>query len=108
MASPQQGKSAFPGQQGGHLQPCALGGGNLGAADVQAEHGRQLTTKLQIRGLPAAQHIPEDFFDRIAAKRQLQLKGQHLEASQGLLEHALGADQAEAAIALASQIQATG
>ena len=108
MAGPQQGKTLLPGNQGGHLQPGALGGGHLGATHVQAEHGRQLAANLQIRGLPAAQHIPEDFLDRIAAKGQLQLQGEHLEAGQGFFEHSLSADQAKATLPLPGEIQATG
>ena len=95
VAGDGQGKTAIPLQHAGDLQPAAHVGRHLGTHHMQAQAGAQLAAELDIGALAAAQAVAQHLFDRILAEGQLHLGRQHLEASQGFLQGAFAADQAE-------------
>ena len=72
---------------------------------MQAKHGGQLTTQLQIRFLAAPLNIANNLLHCITTKRQLQLERHHLKTREHFLQRPVCPDQAKPTITLSCQIQ---
>ena len=75
---------------------------------MQTHHRGEVAAELQVGRLTAAQHIAQDFLDRIAAEGKLELRRQHLEAGEGFLEGAVAAQQLQCRAIPLAQIKTRG
>ena len=75
---------------------------------MQPHHRGDVAAELQVWRLVAAQYIPQDLLDRVAAEGQLQLGCQHLEAGQGLLQRAVAPQQLQNGPVALAQLQPRG